>query len=202
MHDPLIKMVAYSQARNQIHTGDLLLWSPTTFSGRAISDFAPDEQMMRCAPPWWRFSHASMAAHWLDSLVNLEMMQWAGGRVTQLSRDVRRWPGKVHVFRPTSPYSGAGAAARMIRLISTPYGWGDFGHILGRRYLPWLVRADADSPADDRPRVCSTGFAWAAHWGGGRKPCDKPDDEVTPNDLAGSDFSGYLCTLYPDAAEI
>jgi len=178
----------YAAARKQIRDGDVLAWRPTSTLGRLI-----------CSGTAAEYSHVAMAAWLGHSLVALEMLQWRGAEVNLLSAEVARWPGACDVYRPHEPYDGEAAVSWMIRLIGQRYGWINFAEISVLKLLPKVkLLRPIDSPQAKILPVCSSGFAWAAHWGGGRsvKP-GTPDRWVTPGDCAGENFSRYLMTLYP-----
>jgi hypothetical protein len=131
-------------------------------------------------------------------LLNIEMLQWKGGVIGQLSRQVKRWPGKCDVFRPRRPYMGYAATTRMIRLVGQHYGWSDFARIVARRILPRPLRVRTVDEGIDTPRVCSAAVAWAVQEGGLiAPPFGLKDLDVMPADLADSSFADYLFTLYP-----
>lgn len=177
----------YEQFRDEIRDGDLLLWRPTSLLGRAI-----------CLATWADYSHASMAA-WNDNgrLYNLEMVQWQGGRHVLLSHQLAKWPGSCEVWRPRSDFfDGHGAVKQMMWLLGQHYGWSDFARITTRLFFPRIVLPKAvDSDDPDVPRVCSAAYCFAARTGGGFAPCPgKPDLEVSPADLAKSQFASYIGT--------
>jgi hypothetical protein len=188
--------LAYSDARHSIRNGDVLLWRPTTFAGKLIVWFTGAE-----------YSHASMA-FWEPNggknphrrLRSAELVQWHGGRHQKLSKCVRRYPGKIDVFRPHGPYNGDAAVTWIMVCMSQCYGCLTFVALFFRRVLGKRLLPLADSPDPDYPRVCSVGVAWAANYGGGRKVnVEKSDFEVLPGELA-EPFSKYLGTLVPDPA--
>jgi hypothetical protein len=184
---PRSRRVRFQDAKEEIVDGDVLLWRPTSLLGRGI---AWGTGSIR--------SHASMAGWWYDTLENVEMLQFAGGRVADLQHEVTRWPGSCDVYRPLPPYNGFGALQQMKRLISQDYGWLDFLYIVLHRYLrlPTIPLRNSDDP--EEPRVCSAADAWAVRTGGGKLVDERAcDAEIVPGDLADEEFSRYVLTLVP-----
>jgi hypothetical protein len=182
-----IVRAAYADFRGEIHSGDMLLWNPTSLVGRLIG------RETRSA-----ISHVSMAGWWSGHLLEIGMVLWNGCDVNALSHQVRRWPGTCHVYRPRDPYNGWGAVAAMVGLIKQPYGWQRLLRIWARRHLPSLLPAPQNCDQPERQGVCSTSTAWASRVGGQRIVCpDKPDLETTPADHADPGYARYLATLYP-----
>ena len=181
------RLVKFDQAREEIQDGDILLWRPTSLLGRLIARGTGSV-----------YSHASMAAGLCDGLANLEMLQWRGGCVSNLAKQVQRWPGSCDVFRPRPSYDVRHAVDQMFRLVQQDYGWLDFAYIVGYRYLrlPLLPLADTHDP--EQPRVCSAAVAWAIRTGGG---CGSMSGPATRRSCPGTwpirRFSNYVLTLIP-----
>ena len=181
------RQVRFADATSEILDGDVLLWRPTLLLGRLIA---------------WKtgsiYSHASMAVWQRGSLMNVEMVQWAGGRQLRLQPQVLRWPGSCNVYRPRPPYDKEAACAKMVELCGQEYGWRDFAAIVAHRYLRMPVVGLKNTLDADEPRVCSASDAWAIR-AGGRKLVypgrDVLDSEIVPGDLADDGFSRYVLTL-------
>jgi hypothetical protein len=176
----------YEDARAAIRNGDLLLWRPTGYPGRAICRWTGE-----------KYSHAALAG-WDGSpkdpgsvLRCLEFLQWYGGRAVNLSRLVCRFPGVCDVYRFSGEWQACHhigrhqAVLRMSRRMGDGYGWRDFFRVGYRRVMrrllgPALARHVCVDLRDDRledstPMICSQAVAWA--W-------DLEDWLITPGDLA------------------
>ncbi len=181
------RLVKFDQAREEIQDGDILLWRPTSLLGRLIARGTGSV-----------YSHASMAAGLCDGLANLEMLQWRGGCVSNLAKQVQRWPGSCDVFRPRPSYDARHAVDQMFRLVQQDYGWADFVFILGYRYLRLPLPCRRDTYDPEQPRVCSAAVAWAIRTGAGLRVDERAcDAEIVPGDLANPEFSNYVLTLIP-----
>jgi hypothetical protein len=181
------RSVRFAQARCEIRDGDVLLWRPTSLCGRAIA-----------AATGSIYSHASLAAWFCDSLANLEMVQWAGGRAANLEKQVQRWPGCCDVYRVPVIPEPRWVVRQMFRLVQQDYGWQDFLYIVGSRYLRLPLLAVENTRDPEQPRVCSAAVAWAIRTGAGLRVDPRRNDaQIVPGDLADEDFSRYVLTLIP-----
>jgi len=186
-----LRFVHYRQARRDVRDADLLL-----FRRRGLISIAGRGD----------HSHAAKAAWWAEDLFCLEVREWHGGRAVTLSSQVRRFAGRIDVYR-TNPddrwpeYDRARATQVMRRLAGCPYGYRAVA-AAALLHLP-LVRLwaqvdvhDADSPR--RPPFCSQACAMSDRLGGGVDPVTHLADHMTlPADLARSPFYRYLFTLTP-----
>jgi hypothetical protein len=192
------RLVGFARAKQEIEDGDVLLWRPTNALGLAIAAVTGSQ-----------YSHAAMAA-WLPerrcidgqsvrgNLMSLEMLPFRGGRMGNLEKQVRRWPGRCDVYRPRGSYNNHEAMAQMIRLVQQDYGWIDYGCVVLHRYLglPTVDLENSDDP--EVPRDCSAGVAWACRTGGDKEVYrGDRDADIVPGDLANEEFSAYRLTLIP-----
>jgi len=179
----------YGRVRQELADGDLLL-----FRRRGLISIAGRGD----------HSHAAKAAWWGDDLFCLEVREWHGGRAVTLSSQVRRFPGRIDVYRANPggrwpEYDARGATAVMRRLAGCAYGyWGVATAALLHLPLARLfARADVyDAAPSDRPPFCSQACAVADRIGGGVDPVPHLADRMTlPADLARSPFYQYQFTL-------
>jgi hypothetical protein len=186
-----LKFVAMSAARDHVRDGDLLLFrrrSLISIAGRGTH------------------SHAAKAAWWGDDLFCLEVREWYGGRAVTLESQVRKYPGRIDLYR-TNPddrwpeYDRARAITWMRRLAGCGYGYTAVltAAMLHLPILRLAVRAEVeDSAIDRRPPFCSQACVIADHVGGGVDPVPHLADRLTePADLARSPFYQYAFTLVP-----
>ena len=150
--------------------------------------------------------HAAKAA-WASGMLRcLETRAWRGAREVSLESQVRRYPGRIDVYRSNPgdrwPLYNRHAASRVMRCITgKKYGWWNL-LLAGLLHLPFvrlLVRADVDDRAvDKRPPFCSHACAYSDRVGGGVDPVPHLADRLTePADLARSQFYEYQFTLIP-----
>lgn len=180
-----------SQARQHIADGDLLL-----FRRRSLIAVAGRGE----------HSHAAKAAWWGDELFCLEVREWHGGRAVTLESQVRKFSGRIDVYRANAhqrwpEYDRTLSTQFMRRLAGCDYG---YAAVLAAAmlHLPLVrlaVRAEVDDRAiDRRPPFCSQACAMADRLGGGVDPVPHLADQLTePADLARSPFYEYLLTLTP-----
>lgn len=174
-----------------IRGADLLLWrrrSLISLAGRGVH------------------SHAAKAAWWGRDLFCLEVRELVGGRAVTLESQVRRYPGRIDVYRVNPDdrwpqYDRFAAVRFMRRLAGCEYGYAGLAAaaLLHLPILRWFVRAEVDDrTVDRRPPFCSHACAMADRIGGGVDPVPHLADRVTePADLARSPFYQYQFTLVP-----
>lgn len=186
-----LKFRALAAARKEAHDGDLLL-----FRRRGLISIAGRGD----------HSHAAKAAWWGDDLFCLEVREWYGGRAVTLESQVRKYPGRIDLYR-TNPddrwpeYDRARAITWMRRLAGCDYGYTAVlaAAMLHLPIVRLAVRAEVeDSAVDRRPPFCSQACVMADRVGGGVDPVPHLADRLTePADLARSPFYQYACTLVP-----
>ena len=151
------------------------------------------------------YSHAGMICFWSASPFLCEIREWHGGRAVTLASQVRKYGGRMDVFRVNrelfSQFSGTLAGTEMSRLAGDEYNYR--GVLLaGLRRLPFLRlcfshrTCDDQFPAHRGPLFCSEAVAQAARVGGGVDPVPLLADRLTePGDLARSSLWKYAFTL-------
>lgn len=165
------------------------------------------------------YRHAGMAVWWDGDLMLVEMLQFRGGRAVTMRSQVKRWPGKLDVFR-TAPgnrwpeFDRVEAARFVRRLAGQPYNYAGLValsllHLPIVRLLPAVRRFvrrgilnghSADGRLADRlgARFCSEAVSLACRIGGHVDPVPMLGDRLTePADLARSQFFEYRFTLVP-----
>ncbi len=182
-------LVPFARAQALIADGDLLL-----FRRRGLIAIAGRGE----------HSHAAKAAWWGDELFCLEVREWHGGRAVTLASQVRRFPGRIDVYR-TNPnnrwpeYDRAGAITWMRRLAGCDYGYTSVlaAAMLHLPVVRLAVKATVeDSSVDRRPPFCSQACAMADRIAGGVDPVPHLADRLTePADLARSPFYQYEFTI-------
>jgi len=150
--------------------------------------------------------HAAKAA-WASGMLRcLETRAWRGAREVSLESQVKRYPGRIDVYR-TNPgdrwreYDRAGATRVMRCITGKEYGWRQLmaAALLHLPFVRLCVRPDVDDRAVDyRPPFCSHACAYADRVGGRVDPVPHLADRLTePADLARSQFYDYQFTLIP-----
>lgn len=187
----------YDDVRHEIWNGDLLL-----FRKRRVGFL---DAMIAIAGRGVH-SHAAKAAWWKDDLFCLEVREFHGGRAVTLSSQVRKYPGRIDVFRPNPQnrwphYDAARSLEIMRRFAGMDYG---YGNVLwtALTHMPLLrvfVRpaVNDEKTCDFRsPPFCSEAVAAAERIGGGVDPIPHLADRFSePADLARSPFYQYIFTL-------
>ena len=181
----------YSEVRDKIHSGYLLLWRPTNCSGRVIAKGGRSI-----------YSHASMADWWNEDLFNLETLQGVGGQAMLLSNLVKRWPGIADVYAVSLPSHKRLAACRyMRRRTGIPYGrhsllWHVVWALPGIR---WLVPSTINDDDLDNTPVCSQLISESYRIGAATDPIPNLSDwGTTPGDLSRWSLAEYKFTLISD----
>lgn len=182
-------LIPLAHARARIADGDLLL-----FRRRGLIAIAGRGE----------HSHAAKAAWWGDEVFCVEVREWHGGRAVTLASQVKRFPGRIDVYR-TNPnnrwpeYDRTRAIAWMRRLAGCDYGYTSVlaAAMLHLPVVRLAVRATVeDLSIDRRPPFCSQACAMADRIAGGVDPVPHLADRLTePTDLARSPFYQYEFTL-------
>ena len=195
--DETLKRMKYENIRHEIWNADLLLFRKRRIglldgliavAGRGIH------------------SHAAKAAWWKNDLFCLEVREFHGGRAVSLSSQVKKYPGRIDVFRPNPDnrwpnYDADKAVELMRKLAGCDYGYGNvlltaMTHFPLIRIFVRPNRNDASPWNPRRPPFCSQAVSMADRIGGGVDPVPQLADGFTePADLARSPFYKYLFTL-------
>jgi hypothetical protein len=180
----------YSDVRDAIRDGDLLLFRPRDWYTRAIAVAGRSQ-----------YVHAAMAGWWNDRLMCIEMTS-GGGRAQLLSNIVERWPGACDVFAANVPgghrFSRKRALAAMVAITGRPYGrWNLLrAALLHAPLLRFLVPPDMDDVEPSPwPPFCSQAVSMACRTGGVDPVPELADRLTEPADLARSLFFAYRYTL-------
>lgn len=175
-----------------LRNSDLLIWHATSVWGWLIE---------RLSGPG---CHAAKVVICSGIPFAVETMEGVGGTLTPLYQQVKRYPGKIDLYR-TNPgnrweYDREGATAWSLKHVpGTPYGWwptirAGLTRAIGIR---WFLRPDRrDAVNGTKPPNCSAACSMADRIGGGVDPVPHLSDySTTPGDLARSMFYEYVCTL-------
>lgn len=152
-------------------------------------------------------SHAGKAAWWNGQIFSLEIREYYGGRAVLLESQVRRYPGRIDVFRANAnnrwPHYNRDDAVRIMQTFAgCHYGYANV-ILAGITHLPffrffWRPETDDVITVDllKNPPFCSQACAIADRVGGGVDPTPHLADQFTePADLARSMFYEYMFTL-------
>ncbi len=182
----------YQSVREEILDGDLLLWWPAGLFGQLI-----------CAASSSQHSHAGIAG-WVTlpdgvrRLVSLETVEGQGGVVRQLSKLVKKYPGRIDVYRANPgdrwpEFDRAGTvAAFWDNVLGSRYGkWGAIKAALCKVFLLRLFfRPDyKDENISGASPFCSGAVSRWTRKGGGVDPVNGlADDSTWPGHLENSPF--------------
>ncbi len=191
-----MKRMKYDDVRHEIWNADLLLFRKRRIglldgviavAGRGIH------------------SHAAKAAWWKNDLFCLEVREFHGGRAVSLSTQVKKYPGRIDVYRPNADnrwpqYDTDKVLEIMRKMAGCDYGYWNVC-VTALTHLPLFrifVRPDRndDSELDlHYPPFCSQAVATADRIGGVDPVPQLADRFTEPADLARSPFYKYLFTL-------
>ena len=188
------KFVSLSNARAQLFDGDLLLFRRRRFSLGSLIAIAGRGV----------HSHAAKVAWWGEEPFCVEVREWYGGRAVTLESQVRKYPGRIDVFR-TNPdfrwprYDRLASIRYMRRLAGCDYGYASILQA-ALLHLPlvrlWAATSQDDQAVERRPPFCSQAVVMADRVAGGIDPVPHLADRLTePSDLAQSPFYQYQMTL-------
>jgi len=189
-------LTGYENIRHKILDGDLLLFRKSRFGFLSAAIATAGRGV---------HSHAGKAAWWRNNLFCLEVREFYGGRAVTLSSQVKKYPGRIDVFRPNADgqwryYDPENSLEVMRRLAGSNYGYVNV-KITALTHLPlirWFVKPDKNDDNDHgrkRPPFCSQAVVMAER-AAGVDPVPNLSDRFTePSDLARSPFYKYLFTL-------
>ncbi len=186
--------VSLKDARGRLFDGDLLLFRRRPFSLGALIAIAGRGV----------HSHAAKVAWWGDEPFCVEVREWYGGRAVTLASQVRRYSGRIDVFRANPKfrwkhYDRLASVRYMRRLAGCDYGYrgvltASLLHLPVARL--WVRPTLDDEQIDRRPPFCSQAVVMAERLAGGVDPVPHLADRLTePTDLAQSPFYEYAMTL-------
>jgi hypothetical protein len=193
------QVTRYSTARAQIRDGDDALFR----NGGLIRGTGQGQ----C-------THAAKCFWYGSTLLLAEMREWYGGRIITLSSQVRKYPGRIDIYRPKcSPHAAHRSAELLARMAGHEYPWFNIVR-LGVSRLPLVRLATGWNPNLDMAPTpfgaamhCSQAVVWVERAEGkneGFIPVpNKPDRLVAPEDI---EFSGLhertIVSLVPDEYEV
>lgn len=177
----------YGDVRDQIQSGDLLLFRRQGLAGAAIAALGRSI-----------YSHVAVAAWWGDELMCLETRERFGGRAVLLSALVDECPGRIDVYDAhVYAWHREAIVSAMRRHAGKKYGWGTIAwHVW--RSLPlvrWFVEPPVDDQANGSPLVCSSLVSRVYRQAGYDPALNLSDQATTPGDLARSPLFSYRWTL-------
>ncbi len=201
-------VVPYNVARHHIRDGDMLAYRPKWWHivGQIVSTVGRSS-----------VSHTAIAC-WDGHALDAVSMKIAGGVRDRLSNEVRKYPGRIDVYRPSATITRhvvmsdgvktkrlACDPKRMVQLarsmVGRRYGWFNIVCI-AIRFLPvfrlFLRPPQGDVSIAGRDPFCSEMYAWLT-----KKAYTDPvpgyaNRDVTPGELTRNPLYSYLFTLDRD----
>ncbi len=177
---------------------DIALHTPTSYGGRAIARHTGGYGFNFChaeAVVWW---------HLADRMMSCGYQEGMGGIARPLSQEVVKSNGNIHIFRVevVAGRSDRCLASHLAGDLGREYGW----HTIALQFLSLLPLARLLLPSAMMTRLVMAASASSGvgicsqHVARSFRACgvtlvDKPDATVTPNDIAQSALTRYICTL-------
>ena len=154
----------------------------------------------------------------LDRAFVAHFREWKGGIIVSLKREVKRYRGRIDVYRPskefpvvainfdgtvnesTIPYDGNRVANKIKALTGIDYGWSRIAVLWARKWFGLRLFTKKTGEVTDIHAplispVCSSSIAWCFNTCGYVLVNNKNPNLVTPADLAESPHLHYLYTL-------
>lgn len=194
------KPLLYYDYRNRASDCDLALWEPCDQRGRFIAEATEGP-----------FCHISTIVRFEDRLWNIAYEEGRNGFISPLSGDVRRFSGKISVFRLStlSQVERDGVRRRLFSTIGGDYQWRSIrllalAHFALFRFaerIPavreWYDGLVKRQCAKHSSGICSSYVARSFRLGAGIHFGSKPEALVSPNDIVrcASPALDYLGTL-------
>jgi hypothetical protein len=187
------RLMTLETAKPEIEDADLLLFRGKGFISKTITSVGRAMHSHAAAASW----HAN------GVLLCLEMREFKGGRAVTLASQVRKFPGRIDVFKANAgnrwpDYDRTKADRYMTRLCGQEYGYGSVlkSYLMSLPFVRWKATAPTDDDLNDYLPNCSAAKAMADDWGGGVDVVPHLANwAVQPGDLARSLFYEYFCTL-------
>lgn len=194
-----IKPVWYKDYRRATpQSFDIALHTPTSYAGRAIARHTGGYGFNFChaeAIVWW---------HIADRMMSCGYQEGMGGVARPLSQEVAKSNGNIHIFRVKKwdCQSDRCLASHFAGDLGRAYGW----HTIALQFLTLLPLARFLLPSRLMKRLVMAASASSGvgicsqHVARSFRACglslvDKPDAMITPNDIAQSALTEYICTL-------
>lgn len=196
-------ILSFAEAAPQLDVGDTILcrlrircWNPHDWMTALIALVAWSRGKRRL-PFWRRYVHAAKILRCEGEWILAEVTA-GGGRMLSLEQVVKRWPGRLVVFRPLAQhYRRHAAAEQMILASGRPYGWPicilmGAAHLmlLGRVAKKFLSRWGKHLLPDCSMQVAIADLAGGMEACPGRSPA-----ETEPHHLAESKNYRAICVL-------
>lgn len=189
--------LGYSDYAAAMRDGDLLLWTPRSFYGRAIARYTGGP-----------FCHVTAVVSWNTRPMSVGYDETRGGVAMPLEAQVLQCPGDIHVYRvrDLTDADRVVLAGAMLDSIGWRYRWGSI-RLLTLVYLPLLrlftftsfyARLVKAASASTREGICSQ-FIAREFAKRGHKFVNKQFAATTPNDIGQSGVVDYVGTLWPCA---
>lgn len=213
---PVVPML-YDDYRQVAQNCDLILHTPTSYGGRAIA--------RHTGGPGYEFCHVEAVVWWryVERLMTCGYQEGRGGTARPLSKIVDQKSGEVHVYRVPErdwfteaewsgdvpvPHTNTGSAKKQCVAehlagdLGEEYGWSgillQFLSLLPlarfllpqKTFLNMVLKASRSSGYGICSQHVARSFAQC-----GVSLIDKPFALVTPNDIAQSARTEYVCTL-------
>lgn len=147
--------------------------------------------------------HSHSAMLWNNGTADvLEVRELRGGRRVPLRSQAEKYPARIDVFRPKWhlwPFLDAQATIDSMRIMTgKDYGYRGVARLVLQRipgiWRLWPAKVNDNADSDDAP-FCSHAVSTAYRIGGVDPVPNKPDWQVTPNDLTHSLFFDYQFTI-------
>jgi hypothetical protein len=180
---------SYAKARKLIRDGDNAMFRNGGLIAR-VSD-GPYTHAAKCL--WLRDILGQKT-----ELLIAESREGYGGRIVTLSSQVRLYPGRIDIFRPTCKTEVAAWSAHLVaRQAGHDYGWGSIRLAFFKRLMLWRLLTGAHFHTEgtelspwNEPKHCAQAVCWgersaAKRLQPGWEPTHKHDRDTEPNDLAG-----------------
>ena len=195
---PGVKKVdlTYEEYRESAKTADVALYTPTSYSGRAIA--------RHTGGPGYNFCHIDGIVKWVevDRLMACGYQEGIGGTCRPFSKLVK--PGNTHIFRYEELDENLlkCVSRKYAQTTGEPYKWRNIVTLfltlstIGRLVVPnslmqkWILSASNSQGSG----ICSQHIARA--WQGCNRPLlHKPLSLITPNDISQSPLLNYVGTI-------
>lgn len=199
-----MQLATFSEYAEIAENADIALWTPSGVWGRYIARFTGGP-----------FSHVTGIVHWTeaDTLFSVGYEETGGGFGKSLAIESELWPGRIHVYRvKKSEWKQAAdeqgctrdclqaCVCKRLASVGYQYRW-DSIWMIARPFVPFIGLRNAgvserviQASAETKRGICSQ-HVHRSFGECGLRFSDRPYALTTPNDIADSILTKYVCTL-------
>lgn len=206
--DVQMKLATFAEYVEIAQNADIALWTPSNYWGRVIARFTGGP-----------FSHVTGVVNWTEAggLFSVGYEEGGGGFGKPLDVESKRNPERIHIYRvkkaewkQVASETGRNVdeirscVSRQLCRVGWEYNWGSIW-LITRPFVPFLGATNGNmkervlrASGETRKGICSQ-HVHRSFGGCGVRFSDRSYALTSPNDIADSVMTKYICTLTGEA---